>query len=145
MLKRAQARHGVKLSERVAGHLACVTEVHVQAMAPAGGDLGLRQRDPDAACAALPDVVEQRAPPTPEIQHPPACLDPDLLGDVLTLASLSLLQRQRKIPVVLGAAEVRHLPKTETEDAIDQRISEIKLSAVGHDSFSYALGGADCT
>ena len=59
------------------------------------------------------------APPAAtEVEHAAAGLDPDLLGDVLVLAPLRLLERQREVAVVLGAAEVRELAHAEAEDPI---------------------------
>jgi hypothetical protein len=46
------------------------------------------------------------------------------------LAPLGLLEAQREVTVVLGAAEVREFPQTEPEDAIDQRIRELQIRAV---------------
>jgi hypothetical protein len=55
--------------------------------------------DPAAALAA--DEVEQRAPPTAQVEYAPARSDPDLLGHVAVLASLSLFPAQREVTVVL--------------------------------------------
>jgi len=48
------------------------------------------------------------------------------------LAPLGLLEAQRKVTVVLGAAEVRELSQAEPEDPIDQRIRELEIRAVSH-------------
>ena len=51
---------------------------------------------------------------------------------ILVLAPLRLLEAQREVAVVLGAAEVRELAQAEPEDAIDQRIGELEILAVSH-------------
>ena len=58
--------------------------------------------------------------------------DSDLFGHVLVLAPLSLLKGLREVAVVLGPAEIRQLTKTQTDNAIGQRIAEIDVFAVGH-------------
>ena len=75
---------------------------------------------------------QQRPPPAAEVEHPPAGPDPDLLGHVLVLAPLRLLEAEREIAVVLGAAEVRQLAEAEPEDAVGQRVREVDLRLVGH-------------
>ena len=75
---------------------------------------------------------KQRPPPAAEIEHPATRPDAYLLGHILMLAPLGLLEAQREITVVLGAAEVRELSQTEPEDAIDQRIRELEIRAVSH-------------
>ena len=61
-------------------------------------------------------VVQQRAPAAAEVEHPPPGRDADLLGDVLVLAPLRLLEGEREVAVVLGAAEVGKLAEAEPED-----------------------------
>ena len=114
-----------------------VREVDVEAVAPAG--LGLRggERDADARRAPAADVVQQRPPAAAEVEHPPAGRDPDLLGDVVVLAALGLLERQREVAVVLGPAEVGHLAQAEAEDAVDQRVGEVEVARS-----AMVLGGA---
>ena len=87
---------------------------------------------PTPSRAALADVVEQRPPAAAEVEQPPPGLDPDLLGDVLVLAPLRLLEREREVTVVLGAAEVGELAQAEPEDPVDQRVGEVDVRAVGH-------------
>ena len=125
----ATASKGPKVS-RVT--LPRVLEVDVEAVAPAGLRLRRGQRHPDAGRPPPADEVEQRAPSAAQVEHAPARADPDLLGHVLVLAPLSLLQGQREVAVVLGAAEVGQLPQAEPEDAVDQRVGELEVVAVGH-------------
>ena len=132
VLEGAEARHRVERAEAVAGDLARVTEVDVQAVPPAGRRLRGGQGDADPDAAPAPDEVEQPAPAAAEVEHAPSRADPDLLGHVLVLAALSLLEAQGKVTVVLRSAEVRKLSETEPEDAIDQRIVELEIRAVGH-------------
>jgi hypothetical protein len=89
---------------------------------------------PTPGRATAPNEVKERAPPAAQVEHAPPGCDPDLLGHVLVLAPLSLLEVQREVAVVLGAAEVRKLAQAEPEDAIDQRIGELDVVAVGHGS-----------
>ena len=115
--------------------VACVVQVDVEAVPPARRRLRRRQRDADPDAAAAADEIEQRAPAAAEVEHPPARPDPDLLGDVLVLAPLSLLEAQREVAVVLRPAEVGQLSETEPEDAVDQRIGELEVLALGHGYF----------
>lgn len=78
------------------------------------------------------DEIQQWPPPAAEIEHPAVRPDAYLLGHILMLAPLSLLEAQREITVVLRAVEVRELPQTEPNDAIDQRIGELEIRAVSH-------------
>ena len=91
---------------------------------------------------ALADEGEQRAPAAAEVEHAPAGPDPDLLGDVLVLAPLRLLERQREVAVVLRAAEVGQLAEAEPEDPVDQRVGELEVLAVGHSSCGRVAGWA---
>ena len=132
MLEGAEARDGVERAEAVARDLPRVVEVDVEAVAPAGRRLRGGQGDADPGAASAADEVEQRAPAAAEVEHAPARSDPDLLGHVLVLAPLGLLEAQREVAVVLGSAEVRELSQAEPEDAIDQRVGELEVVAVGH-------------
>src|ERR671911_2808784 len=132
VLEGAEARHGVERAEAVAGDLPRVVEVDVEAVPPAGRRLSGGQGDADSGAAPTPDEVQERAPPAAQVEHAPARSDPDLLGDVLVLAPLSLLEAQGKVTVVLRSAEVRELSQAEPEDPIDQRIGELEVLAVGH-------------
>ena len=125
----ATASNGPK---RLARQRARVEQPHVEPVAAARGGLRRGQRDADPGPALRAHVVQQRAPPAPEIEQPPAGPDPDLLGDVLVLAPLRLLEAAREVAVVLGPAEVRQLAEAEPEDAIDQRVREVHLRPVGH-------------
>ncbi len=82
---------------------------------------------------ALAHERQQRAPAAAEVDQSPVRPDPDLLGDVLVLAPLRLLERQREVAVELGAAEVRLLAEAEPEEPVDQRVGEVEVTAVGHD------------
>ena len=107
-------------------------EVDVEAVPPAGRRLGGGQGDADPDAAPAPDEVEQPAPAAAQVEHAPSRADPDLLGHVLVLTALSLLEAQGEVTVVLRSAEVRELSQAEPEDAIDQRIVELEILAVGH-------------
>ena len=132
MLETTNARDRVKRAEAVTGHLTRVVKVDVETVPPAGGHLCRRQRDADPCGALFADEVQQRPPPTGEIEHPAARPNPNLLGDVLMLAPLGGLEAQREITVVLRAAEVRELTQTQPKDPIDQRIRELEIRPVGH-------------
>ena len=119
MLEAADARDGVERAEGVAGDPPRIVKVDVEAVPPARRHLRRGQRDADPRAAAVADEVQQRPPPAAEIEHPATGSDADLLGHVLVLAPLGLLEAQREITVVLGAAEVRELSQTKPEDAID--------------------------
>jgi hypothetical protein len=134
VLEGAQARDRVELAEAVAVHLQRVVEPDVEAVAPARLRLSARQRDPHPLRTALAHVVQERSPAAAEVQHAPAGIDADLIRHVLVLASLGLLERHREVAVVLRAAEVRELSEAEPEDAVDQRIRELEVGAVGHSS-----------
>src|SRR5262249_18432243 len=116
----------------VAGELPRVGEAHVEAVAPARRDLRGRERDPDARPAAPADDVEHRSPPATQVEDAPARTDPDLLGDEVVLAGLGLLEAEREVPVVLGAAEVGQLSQAESEQSVDQRVGELEVIAVSH-------------
>jgi hypothetical protein len=132
VLEGPEARHGVEPTERVAGDLARVVEVDVEAVPPAGRRPRGGQRDTDPAAAPAADEVEQRAPPTAQVEYAPARSDPDLLGHVAVLAPLSLFPAQREVTVVLGRPEARGLSQAEPEDAIGQRVCELEVFAGGH-------------
>ena len=66
-------------------------------------------RDTHAAPPTLPNDVEHRAPPAPQVEHAPIRLDSDLLGHVVVLAPLGLFEAEGEVAVVLGAAEVSQL------------------------------------
>src|SRR5215212_2584008 len=134
VLEGAQAGHRVEATEAVAADLPSVLEVHVQAVPPAGRRLRRRQGDAHPAPATLADEGQQWPPATAEVEHPPARPDTDLLGHVAVLAALSLLEAHGEVTVVLGPAEVRQLPETEPEDAVDQRVGEFEVLASGHAS-----------
>src|SRR5215211_8420899 len=134
VLEGAEAGHCVEAAEAVAADLPSVLEVHVQAVPPAGRRLRRRKGDAHPAPATLADERQQRPPATAEVEHPPAGPDADLLGHVAVLAALSLLEAHGEVTVVLGPAEVRQLPETEPEDAVDQRVGEFEVLASGHAS-----------
>jgi hypothetical protein len=104
----------------------------VETVPPTGSHLLGGQGDTDPCRTPVADEAQQRPPAAAEIEHPAARPDADLLGDILMLAPLGLLEAQREVTVVLGAAEVREFPQTEPEDAIDQRIRELQIRAVSH-------------
>src|SRR5205823_13842276 len=118
--------------EAVARYLSRIDEVDVEAVTAARRQLGRGESDPKPRCTPVADVIEEPAPPTPEVEHAPSGLDPDLLSDVLVLAPLGLLEGQGEIPVVLGPAEVGKLAQTESDDSVGQRIAEIDVFALGH-------------
>jgi hypothetical protein len=95
------------------------------------GELGARERHADAVGSAVADEVQQRPPSASEIEDPPAGLDPDLLGDVLVLAALGLLEREREVAVVLRPREVRQLAEAEPEDLVGKRVGELEVAALG--------------
>jgi hypothetical protein len=64
--------------------------------------------------------MEQRPPAAAKIQQPAAGADPNPLGHVLVLSPLRVLQRERKIAVILRAAEIGQLAEAEPEEAINQ-------------------------
>ena len=101
-------------------------------MAAAGLGLRRRQGDPDAARASAADEVEQRPPAAAEVEHPPPGPDPDLLATYSCLRRCASLEAEREVAVVLGAAEVRQLTQAEPEDAVDQRVGELEVVAIGH-------------
>jgi hypothetical protein len=94
VLECAKARDGVERPETVAVELSRVIDVQVEAVAAAGVVLRLGERHAEPVGAAHADEVQQRAPAAAEVEHAPAGLDPDLLGDVLVLARLRLLERE---------------------------------------------------
>lgn len=132
MLEGAEAGHGVEGAEALAVQPPRVVEMHVEVVASARRVLRLGQGDAEAAGAAGADEVQQRPPAASEVEHPPIGTDPDLLGDVLVLARLRLLEAQREVAVVLGAAEVRELAHAQAKDAVGQRVGEVDVVAVGH-------------
>ena len=132
VLERAEAGHRVEAAEVVGRDPPRVLEVDVQPVAPAGRRLRRGQGDPHAGGAPAAGEVEQRAPAAAQVEHAPPGPDPDLLGHVLVLAPLGLLEAEREVAVVLGSAEVGQLSQAEPEDAIDQRVGELEVVAVGH-------------
>ena len=104
----------------------------VEPVALAGGLLRARERDAHARRALLADGGQERAPAAAEVEHAAARLDADLLGHVLVLAALGLLEAHREVAVVLRAAEVGQLSEADPEDAVDQRVGEVEVLAVGH-------------
>ena len=113
--------------------LAGVGDPGVEPVAPAGLGLGGESVTPTPSALALADEVEQRPPAAAEVEHAAAAVDPDLLGDVLVLAPLRLLERQREVAVVLGAAEVGELAEAEPEDPVDQRVGELEVALRCHE------------
>src|SRR5436305_4425942 len=132
MLEATDARDGVERAEAVAGDLPRVVQVDVETVPPTGSHLRGGQRDAHPGATSVADEIQERPPPAAEIEHAAARPDAYLLGHILMLAPLGLLEAQGEITVVLGAAEVRELPETEPEDAIDQRIGELEIRAVSH-------------
>ena len=132
MLERAEAGGGVERTEGVAGDLACILEVDVESVALAGLELGRGKRHADAAGADIAKVVEQGSPAAAEVDHSLARLEPQLLGHVRVLAPLRLLERQREVAVVLGAAEVGHVTETQPDHLVGQRVGEVDVVAVSH-------------
>ena len=106
-------------------------------MPPTGRHLRRGQRDADPGATSVADEVQQRPPPTAEIEHAAARPDPDLLGDILMLAPLGVLEAQGEVAVVLRAAEVGELTQTQPKDPIDQRIGELEIRPVRHRDRSY--------
>src|SRR5439155_11266491 len=132
MLEGTEARDGVEAAEAVGADLEGVLEPSVEPVPPARRRLRRRERDADAGASADPDEVEQGTPAATQIEHAPAGVDPDLIGDVLVLSTLGLLEAEREIAVELGAAEVRQLAQAEPEDAVDERVGELEVVAIGH-------------
>src|SRR4030081_606815 len=130
MLEATDARHGVERAEAIAADLTRVVEVDVEPVSPAGGNLRGGQRDAHPGATPVADEVQQRSPSAAEIEHPAARPDAYLLGHILMLSPLGVLEAQGEITVVLGAAEVGELSQTEPEDAIDQRVGELKIRLV---------------
>lgn len=131
VLEGAEAGDAVEGPEALAGDGPRVVKTDVEAVAATGLGLRGREGDADAVGGSLADEVEERTPATAEVEDPPARLDPDLLADVLVLPPLGLLEGQGEVAVVFGAAEVSQLAEAETEDAVDQRVGEVEVSAVG--------------
>src|SRR3954451_6291954 len=132
VLEGAEAGDGVERAERVARDLAGVAQVHVEPVPLAGRLLGAREGHADARAALLPHEVEQRAPAAAEVEYAATGFDADLLRHVLVLAALRLLEGLREVAVVLRAAEVGELAEAEPEDAVDQRVGELEVLALGH-------------
>src|SRR5439155_1490471 len=79
-------------------------------------------------------------PPAPaQVEQPSAGPAPNLLGDVVVLASLSLFEAEGEVTVVLRAAEVGEVAQAEPKDAIDQRIGELEVLLVSHEKPSVRL------
>ena len=132
MLEGAEARNGIEGAHALARHLPRVEKVDVEAVAAARRQLRRGQGRPHAHAAALTDVVEQRPPAAPQIEDAPTRADSDLLCHVLVLASLSLLEAEREVAVVLRSAEVRQVSQAEPNDAVGQRIGEVDVPPVSH-------------
>ena len=132
MLERAEARDAVEHAEALARHLPRIEQVDVEPVPAARRRLRGGQGHADPGAAPAPDIVQQRTPPAAQVEHTPPRPDPDLLGHEGVLAPLSLLETQREVAVVLGSAEIRQLTQAEPEDAIDQRIGELEVLALGH-------------
>jgi hypothetical protein len=47
------------------------------------------------------------------------------------LSPLRLLEAEREVSVVLGAAEIGQLSEAEPEDPVDQGVGEVEIRAVG--------------
>jgi hypothetical protein len=107
--------------------------MNVQSMAPACSRLRGREGHPDPLGTAPPRVVKQCAPPTSEVEDAPSGADADHFGDVIVLAALSLLEGQREVPVVFGAAEVSQFTKTPPKYSIDCGVRELDVYTVSHD------------
>ena len=138
LLGRAEVLEGAEARDRIEGPIGIpvdrsrVLQVDVEVVFEAGGHLRRGQRHADPVCAAAASGVQQRPPAAAEVEQPPSRSDPDLLRDVVVLAALRLLERQREIAVVLGAAEVGELAQAEPEDPVDRRVGELDVSATGH-------------
>jgi hypothetical protein len=130
VLKGAEARDGVEGSERLTRNTPRVVKVDVEPVTAAGRGLGRGQGDADPGRADAPDVVQQPAPPAAEVEYATTGFEAELLGDIVVLAALCLLQAQGKIAVELGSAEIGELSETEPDDAVSQRIGEIKVFAI---------------
>jgi len=63
-----------------------------------------------------------------------------LLIWVNALVPLGLLEAQREVAVVFGAAEIRQLAEAQPEDPVDQRVGEVEVVAVGHVLDGTAVG-----
>ena len=132
VLERAEARDAVEHAEALARHLPRIEQVDVEPVPAARRRLRGGQGHADPGAAPAPDIVQQRTPPAAQVEHAPPRPDPDLLGHEGVLAPLSLFETQREVAVVLGSAEIRQLTQAEPEDAIDQRIGELEVLALGH-------------
>ena len=144
VLEGAEARDGVERAEGLGGHLARVVDVNLEAVSPACPRLGGRQRDANPSSAPPADEGKQRPPSASQVEQAPARSDPDLVGHVFVLAPLRLFEAQIEVPVVLGAAEVRQLAQAEPENAIDQRVVELEILAVGHRLGQSVLAACHC-
>src|SRR5919198_306763 len=99
----------------------------VEAVPPARLELSRGERDAEACCAGAAHVVEQAAPTASEVENPPSRRDPDLLRDEVVLSSLRLLEGEREVAVVLGAAEVVDLAQREPDHPVGQRVAEFDV------------------
>ena len=94
--------------------------------------LGRRQSDPQPDATTSADIVEESAPAAAEIEHTPSRADPDLLGDVIVLASLRLLEAHGEVPVVLGSAELGRISQAQPDHTVGQRIGELDIPPLSH-------------
>jgi hypothetical protein len=58
--------------------------------------------------------------------------DPDLLSHIFVLSPLGVLQADREVAVVLGAAEVCKLTHAQPKDAVGERVGEVDVVAISH-------------
>src|SRR5258708_37157324 len=84
-LPRPDARYGVEGAEGVTGDGAQVQEMSVEAVAAARRPLAARQRHPHPGDPPFAQVVQQRAPPAPHVEHPLAGLETQLLPNEIIL------------------------------------------------------------
>jgi hypothetical protein len=85
--------------------------VNIEAAPSTGRRLRGRQGDAKPRPAPFAHVLEQCAPAAAQIKFASARTDIDLLTDVVVLAPLGLLEAQREVTVLVGAAEVRELAR----------------------------------
>ena len=132
MLEGAQADHPVEGAKGFRGHRPGVHQVDVKSVPDVGLLLTMRQRHADAANAKVPEVGQHRAPSAAEVEDPAAGRHLNLPGNVFVLAALRLLQREREVAVILGAAEIGKLADAHPEEAIGERVGEIDVGSSGH-------------
>ena len=132
MLKRPQARHGIKAAKTLAADVPRILEVDLEAVLAAGRQLGRGQGDPHPRAAASPSVCQQWTPATAEVQQPASRPDPDLGRHIVMLAPLRLLEAEREVPIEFGAAEIRQLTQAEPDDPVGEGIGEVDVAAIRH-------------